>query len=86
MRFNCILILDVFEKNTTDGTRLNSCRLLSPIQGTVVRSIAECAIDCTNKKPACEEFIYEPEAKVCKLAGSSGVTSQYCEGILYNLN
>ena len=62
---------------------LDSCKLLSPVQGFTVRTMLECATECLELSASCEELIFSSGTGLCKLAGSLGTLSSNCDGEHY---
>ena len=65
------------------NTLLDSCRLLSPVQGVTARTRLECATQCLEKSAFCEGFTFSSNTRLCKLVGSLGTHSSDCGGEYY---
>ena len=60
--------------------------ILSPVDGLVVRSRAECGVLCANKLTICQGFVYISSSKTCKLTGIDGGATDVCgDGDVYRL-
>ena len=60
-----------------------SCRLLSPAGGIVVKRKRQCALRCLQQGSFCEGFIFSGSSKLCKFVGNSGTLSSGCVGEYY---
>ena len=73
----------VAERFKRHDASIDSCRLLSPVEGFTVRAMIECAPECHKKSAFCEGFIFSSNTGLCKLVGSLGTISSNCNGEYY---
>ena len=64
-------------------TPIYSCTLLNPVEGVTVRTMIECATQCTKKSAFCEGYIFSGNTGLCKLVGSLGTLNSNCGGEYY---
>ena len=73
----------VVERFKRHDAPLDSCSLLSPVKGVTVRTMIECATQCTKKSAFCEGYIFSGNTGLCKLVGSLGTLNSNCGGEYY---
>ena len=74
-------VVGLFKKDQQQSRE--SCRLLSPTGGIVVKCNIQCALRCLQQGSFCEGFIFSSSSKLCKFVGNSGTLSSGCVGEYY---